>query len=258
MFLLNPTYESLRPFLEQPEALCAQGTLIHRGRNRLYRVEVEGVPMCIKCFGQLNIFKRFIYRYFRKPKGLRAWEHAHILHQAGFVSPQNIAYWQTQSCLGVENEYYICLYQEGQTLYRWGNLTLKEIQTDVEAFAKEAARLHNAGILLCDFTPGNILRTTDGFAFVDTNRMRQGRVSIRQGLLNMAGLWIQPEVADYLTEVYIQARGGTNVYSYKQLMRKYRKDFWLRFARRHHLTNAITHRDLNGDSFYYSFATTIQ
>ena len=48
---MNPTYASLQPYWEHPEQLMDKGTPIHRGRNELRVVEVEGVRVCIKQYG---------------------------------------------------------------------------------------------------------------------------------------------------------------------------------------------------------------
>lgn len=112
--------------------------------------------------------------------------------------------------------------------------------------------------MLCDYTPGNILQTEKGFAFVDTNRMYQGEVSIKRGLRNMAGLWLQPDVADYLTSQYIKARGIDCTPTHVSLMRRYRKVFWKKFARKHAISTEKVHTDLDGNSYYFNIQSTIQ
>lgn len=256
--LLNPKYEHLRPHLKHIESLMARGEMIHKGRNRLCTIEIDGLTICIKAYRKPMLINRFVYRFFRKTKGFRAWLHADILRHAGFDTPENVAYIQNNTLLGIGICYYICLFQEGKTLYHWGNKRLAEIQEDVRAFARQTACLHQAGLLLNDYTPGNILQTTTGFAFVDTNRMRQGRVSIQQGLKNMAGLWIQPEVADFLAQEYLAARGAQCEQHELLLMRKYRKDFWRRFAKKHHLDTEKVHTDLNGNTYQFNILQTIQ
>lgn len=256
--LLNPKYEHLRPFLEQIESLMTRGQMIHKGRNRLCTIEIEGVMICVKAYRKPIFINQFIYRFFRKTKGLRAWQHSDILRGAGFDSPENVAYIQNNTFLGIGICYYVCLFQEGKTLYHWGNKCLAEIQEDVRAFAQLTARLHQAGLLLNDYTPGNILQTDTGFTFVDTNRMLQGNVSIKQGLKNIAKLWMQPEVADFLAQEYLAVRGVQCGQHELLLMRKYRKDFWCRFAKKHHIDTEKVHTDLNGSTYHFNILQTIQ
>lgn len=257
MIRINPKYSSLQSSLEHPEQLMQEGTLIHRGRNELRVVEVEGVRVCIKQYGVPNIWRRFVYRFLRAPKGLRAWRNTQILRDAGFESPEEVAYIQYNSLCGIDKSYYICLYQKGKTLYRWGDKPLPEIETEVISLAQQTARLHEAGLLLCDYTPGNILHTENGFAYVDTNRMKQGKVSVQQGLRNMAGLWLQPEEADLLARTYAETRDANGEQAVKW-MRRYRRVFWRRFVRRHRLKDCIIHHDLDGSVYKYPFNSTIQ
>ena len=254
MILINPTYESLRPILSAPEELVRRGTLIHQGRNELYVVEVEGLKLCIKCFGFANPIKRLIYHYLRPSKGIRAWQNSMRLRAAGFATPEPVAYIQEDSFLGVKCSYFIYLYQEGHTLYRWGEEPLEAIREDVIGLASFAASLHDANLMLCDFTPGNILLGPQGFALVDINRMRFGHVSIRAGLKNMAGLWLSPEAAALLARSYAEVRGGKPE-KCEAWYAADRSAFWQRFAHRHHLTDSITHHDLDGSQYTFDFNT---
>lgn len=257
MIWINPTYESLQPILSDPETLIRRATLIHQGRNKLFVAEAEGLRLCIKAYGFASAWKRFLYRYLRSSKGWRAWQNSQRLMEAGFATPEPVAYIQENAWWGIQQSYYICLYQAGQTLYRWGDQSLPAIEQEVIALAQFAARLHEANLLLCDFTPGNILLTEQGFALVDTNRMRFGHISVHQGLKNMAGLWMQPEAAALLARTYAQARGA-NPDECEQIYTAYRHRFWQRFIHRHHLTDRITHRDLDGSTYTYPFNTTIR
>ena len=58
------------------------------------------------------------------------------------------------------------------------------------AFAEFTARLHEAGILHLDYSPGNILYDKIGeeyhFSLVDINRMHFGEVDIKKGCANFA------------------------------------------------------------------------
>ena len=257
MIVINPTYEALRARLSTPEELVHSGTLIHKGRNELYVTEVEGVRLCIKCFGFSNRLKRFIYRYLRSSKGERAWQNSMRLRAAGFATPEPVAYIQENSIWGIERSYYICLYQEGKTLYQWGEQSLETIREGVMNLAHFAAGLHDARLLLCDFTPGNILLSPQGFVLVDTNRMRFKPVSVREGLRNMAGLWLSPEAASLLARTYGALRDA-NPEQCEKWYAADRSHFWKRFASRHHLTDSITHHDLDGSQYTYDFKTTIR
>lgn len=254
---INPQYKYLSEQLLHPEQLIARGTLIHRGRNQIYSVQIDDVNLCIKHYG-MTWLKRFIYRHLRFPKGLRAIQNAISIMEAGLNTPLPIAYIQYDSLWGIQDSYYICLMEEGQTLYHWGECMYFDIRNQLTAFAQFTARLHESGLMLCDYTPGNILIRENNFTLLDTNRMRRGKVTVREGLKNMAGLWLLPRSARILAHEYAVARGEKVTKVYEDLYAEYRRDFWKRFARRHHLQDHITHRDLDGSKYTYNFETTIQ
>lgn len=257
MIRINPAYQSLQAELADTERLITRGKLIHRGRNELYMVETAGLRLCIKRFGMKNRFKSFLYRYLRSPKGLRAWQNAHILREDGFDSPEPVAYIQNNTPWGIESSYYICLFQDGKTLYQWGDKTEDDIQQEIIALARFTARLHNAGLMMRDYTPGNILWTGKDFTLVDVNRMYQGEISLSRGLQNMAGLWLQPQNAALLAREYAAAR-DSDPEEAEILIRQYRRHFWRRFARRHHLGNTIVHHDLDGKQYPFDLTETLR
>lgn len=256
--LLNPKYAFLRSYLERISELLEQGTMIHAGRNRLFVIEIEKVKICIKEYRKPMFFNRMVYRFFRPSKGLRAWQHSEILRQAGFDSPENVAYIQNNTFLGIGVCYYVSLYQEGKTLYHWGNKSLEEIYVQVRSLALLTARLHDCRLLLRDYTPGNILQTEHGFSYVDTNRMKQGVISVEEGLRKMAGLWMQPEVADYLTEQYVEERGVKCTHKHIAKMRNYRRIFWTKLVKKQQIKAEKVHQDLDGSKYYFNILSTIQ
>ncbi|MBR1481270.1 MAG: hypothetical protein IJ609_05035 [Paludibacteraceae bacterium] len=258
MIELNPAYEHLRADVQSIDSLIARATLIHRGRNTLYQVDMAGLHLCIKCYGFSSVFKRWMYRYLRASKARRAWRNTLLLRQAGIHSPEPVALLETYSLRGIETSYYICRYEPGATLYHLGDLPLSECRPTVVRLARFAAAMHERDIMLSDFTPGNILLTAGGFALVDTNRMSIGRVSLLKGLHNMAGLWLQPDAAELLAREYVTARGETSPEPYVRAFACYRRLFWKRFARRHRLRGLIIHRDMDGSSYTYHFNTTIR
>ncbi|MBQ8100184.1 MAG: hypothetical protein IJ169_02725 [Paludibacteraceae bacterium] len=257
--LVNPEYVHLAPLLRNPERLVAAGRLIHSGRNRLYAFTTgDGTALCIKQYRVPNLLNRLVYRYLRPPKGLRAWRNSDALRRAGFLSPENVAYIQEDSPLGIGRNWYISRWQDGATIYRWGALPLRTLAPQLDALAHCAARMHEAGLLLTDFTPGNILLTTGGFCFVDTNRMHRGRIDIACGLRSMRGLWLQPEAAERLALAYAEARGAHDPQQWAARFLCWRKRFWQRRIHRKHLPLEIVHTDIDGTQYRFNLQTTIQ
>ena len=89
------------------------------------------------------------------------------------------------------------------------------------AFAEFTARLHEAGILHLDYSPGNILYDKIGeeyhFSLVDINRMHFGEVDIKKGCANFARLWGQTPFFILLGKEYAVREGWMK----KNVMRLY-------------------------------------
>ena len=119
---------------------------------------------------------------------------------------------------------------------QFGNADIKSCEDVVTAFAEFTARLHEAGILHLDYSPGNILYDKIGeeyhFSLVDINRMHFGEVDIKKGCANFARLWGQTPFFILLGKEYARSR-GMDEEECVRLVLHYRKKFWNRYRRRH-------------------------
>lgn len=148
--------------------------VIYRGRNTV-AVTAGDEPLCVKSFGIPGFIKGLIYGLLRTPKAKRAYDNAVRLRSLGFDTPEPVAAVCMISGGRLGASYYVCRYLEG-----WSDLRGAENRPDFEALAHHLAllmnRLHNAGVLMKDFTQGNVLFRPDGnggysFALIDINRM---------------------------------------------------------------------------------------
>ncbi|MEG1580964.1 MAG: lipopolysaccharide kinase InaA family protein [Bacteroidaceae bacterium] len=236
---INPKYESLRKFVEHLEEHFAtdEGRLIHKGRNLVKVFRVEGYELNVKAYCVPRFFNQIVYRWLRKPKGLRAYINPQLLRAKGFESPEEVAYIEERCGLLMGRSYFVsiqCPYS--RNFYEFGDANASASADIIQAFAVYAARLHEAGILHRDFSPGNILFDKLGdhyhFSLVDTNRMQFGTVSVQAGCANFARLWGQKTFFEILAKAYAKERGVNEAWC-KSLMMKYRRIFWTRFSRRH-------------------------
>ena len=80
-----------------------------------------------------------------------------------------------------------------RNFYEFGRGGIDGREDILRAFARFTARVHEAGFLHVDYSPGNILfrKGAQGidFCLVDINRMHFGLVSVRSGCENFARLW---------------------------------------------------------------------
>lgn len=238
---LNKKYESLRSYLSNLDLHFSEGEDFFKNRRNVIRVlRTDGVELCVKRYGQPRGIRRIIYSFLRAPKGLRAYRYPDVILSRGFESPEPIAYIENRNAFRLLGTTYLvtamCPY--GRRFFEFGDAEAEACREDIEAFARYAARLHEAGILHLDFSPGNILweKQDDGyhFALVDTNRMRFGKVSVRCGCENFARLWGQLAFFRILAGEYAKARGADPDECFAW-MRKARARFWHRFSRRHNV-----------------------
>lgn len=209
---MNPKYGKLRDFIGQlPDCFDREGRIIHDGRNKLKVFDVDGLEINVKRYRIPIFINRLIYTFIRKPKGVRAFEYPARLEKAGIETPEPIAYIQENRSGLIRYSYFVSVQSPyPNDMYHFGEEDADSCRDFIEAFAREMARCHEAGILHRDLSPGNILYDKiDGeykFTVVDINRMGFGKVDVRTGCLNFARLWGQPRFFRILAEEYAKAR----------------------------------------------------
>lgn len=236
--LINPTYEYLRRFIEDiPNSFEREGRIIYSGRNLIKVMQVADMEINVKRYAVPALFNRIIYSFFRAPKGKRAFDYPSILLEKGFETPVPIAYIEQRKFGLITHSYFISMQSPcRRNFYEFGNANIEDCKDVIAEFARYTARLHQAGIMHCDYSPGNILfDRVDGkyhFVLVDTNRMNFGKVSIEAGCANFARLWGQKPFFEFLAREYANARGANEDYCVKRVL-FYRKRFWTYFAKKH-------------------------
>jgi serine/threonine protein kinase len=235
--ILNPAFESLRAFVESvPDIFENEGNTIYKGRNEIKVIRVEDADVNVKRYKVPMLFNRFVYTFFRKSKGLRAFTYPQQILEKGFETPNPIAYIEMKKWGLIHCSFFIsvqCPYTH--SFYEFGNTHIDDCKEVVIAFAKFTAQLHDSNIYHKDYSPGNILfEKIDGeyhFSLVDINRMSFGKVDIEKGCANFARLWGQTDFFILIAEEYAKAR-GFNQEECIQLVLKARNKFWTKFKRK--------------------------
>lgn len=236
--ILNPTYESLRSFLEElPTNFEKTGEVIYDGRNIVKIIAAPGLDINVKSFKIPNIINQLVYGNFRESKAKRSFEYANILIEKGINTPDPIAYIEEKRGILYNRSYYISVQEQFDGLmreFKWGELKGREEL--LKQFARFTASMHEKGILHIDYSPGNILYKKQGeeysFYLVDLNRMYFGTVSMKQGCANFCRLWGNREMLTYIAREYAKARN----YDEEQciaLVLHYHNKFWKSFTKKH-------------------------
>ncbi len=199
----TPDHRTLCAELARLVASTPAEGILHRGRNTLARLDIDGMQVVAKLFpprrGLKGLFRRGC-------KATQAYDHAVRLVELGIGTPAPLAairYADGSAC-------YLCAWAANcRRVWDLHDGLVPEgdrIAADLGTFV---ACMHLAGVLHRDNTPGNILLrpVEDRFEFlvVDTNRMRFGPVGLWAGL----GSLVQLECDDRLLEGYCWARGCT-------------------------------------------------
>lgn len=183
-------------------ASVAREAIVHRGRNLIFLLEVDGREVSVKRFPVRGAWQRAVYRV-RTGKAIRSFDNAVRLLELGLGTPAPLAVAELRRGGRLAASFYCCELVVGVK-------TVKEIKEErmvpspalLGDLGRFLARVHAAGVRHEDLTAGNILMIPDpaagggfSFAFVDVNRMRFGPVGERAGLRNLVQLGLRDEAS---------------------------------------------------------------
>ena len=208
---LHKGYKELETLLPKiTEFFHNNGTTIYKIRNEIKIIEVEGVKLCIKSFGQPRIINRFVYAYFRKSKAHRSYRNSKWLLNKGVSTPQPIAWIEFRNPNRfITKSYYISLYEEHDfTMEKVMNGEVPNREEVIKEFAHFVhSKLHHNGVLHHDLGPGNVLvkkaAGTYSFSVVDVNRMSfKKRLNNHQRYSNLRRIGRGPIEISMLAKYY--------------------------------------------------------
>ncbi len=211
--ILNPKYEHLRAYLTEIEDHFEhEGREIFRDRNVIRTLKVDDLVLVVKRYAPLSLRGQLANKFFRTPKGKKAYFHPLEMRERGFDSPEPVAFVKVKHGWKAMTTYFVSL----QSALRYSlsdvvTFNTEEREAITRAFARFAARLHEDGFLHRDFSASNILFDNVGgryrFQLIDTNSMKIGRaVSIEKGCKNLAQLIVGDDFFDLLATEYAAAR----------------------------------------------------
>lgn len=234
---MNSKYEFLREWLSVlPEEFDVSGEVIYDARNRICRMlpNAEGwgkdEKLIVKRLHTPAFPNRLVYSFFREPKAERAYSNAVSLLERGIATPEPVAYLLC-GCMLLGVSYLIT--KESRLKHLMREFTLDyhpELDDLIRPFARFTAKMHDAGVLHLDYSPGNILwdKMKDGYAFevIDINRMRIGKeVTLREGCKSMRRICARTSFFREFAEEYAAARGFDKVETERWIL-YYRDQFW--------------------------------
>jgi len=194
-FEIHPPFSQLETSLTTIKQLfTANGETIHKARNELKIIDLEGIKTVIKAFKVPNIINQFAYAYVRKSKAYKSFHNATRLHELGINTPEPIAYIEFYKRTLLQESFFISRHYPYQlTMANVRDDDLKDKKAILKAFAKFTYEIHQKGVWHVDYSGGNILiNTVDAgyqFSLVDINRMQFRSISAYEGLENFNKMW---------------------------------------------------------------------
>jgi len=190
------------------ESFDGAGESIWKKRNTLKIFVLNGKEVIVKSFKVPHLVNRFAYRYLRKSKARRSFEHARTLKQKGVLTPEPIGYKEEFSLIGLGSSQYISAklnYDfDFNALYDAGFENRDRI---LEKFTEFTFQLHEKGIHHLDHSRGNTLIVKKGedqwdFYLVDLNRMRFETMDYQKRMDNFSRLGLTPDMIEIVSRTY--------------------------------------------------------
>lgn len=206
-------YHSLRASFEGiREIFAGDDHSIHKARNELKIIELNGIKTVVKAFKVPHLLNRIVYTYFRKSKAYKSYHNALRLEELGISTPKPIALIEFFESGLLGESFFIAECFEYDFTIRTPLLEpLEDRESIFKAFAAYTYDLHQKGVWHLDYSPGNILikRTEQGywFSIVDINRMEFRPITPLEGCENFNKLWASDEELEIMGREYARLSG---------------------------------------------------
>ena len=201
------SFESIR------EIFAGDDHSIHKARNELKIIELDGINTVVKSFKVPHLFNRIVYTYFRKSKAFKSYHNALRLEKLQISTPKPIAKIEFFESGLLNESFFISEYFQYDFTIRTPLLEpLEDRESIFKAFAAYTYDLHQKGVWHLDYSPGNILiKRTDNnsyqFSIVDINRMNFRSISPLEGCENFNKLWASDEEIEIMGREYARLSG---------------------------------------------------
>ncbi|MFN3757413.1 MAG: lipopolysaccharide kinase InaA family protein [Flavobacterium sp.] len=208
-------------------------------RNTIKVIDWDNKKINIKSFKKPHLLNAIVYRFFRKSKARRSFEHAVKLLQLDIGTPTPYAYMENYSWFGgLSNSYYVSQHLEC-------DFTIREVLKSedfpdghkiLKKFTQFTHQLHESGVLFLDHSPGNTLvkKSASGkysFYIVDLNRMQFKTLTFEERIRNFSRLTSDKVMIEKLSIFYAPLLNESTEKVF-ELMWKYTQEFQSGFQRK--------------------------
>ena len=190
--------------------------IVKNNRNIIKKLRLGEIETVTKSFKQPNFIQGMLYKFFRKTKAKRSYEHSLLLNQKGIKTPEPLCYIEVYDRFRLLQSYYISRQINYDfTLEFAAHKEAEDYKDILKGFIGFTYNLHKKNIMHLDYVVGNIcIKKIDkgyDFILVDLNRLYKGVVNSKMGVKNLKRVSTDPEIIKILAEEY--ANKSSNSFS---------------------------------------------
>ncbi|SFV67369.1 FIG00388958: hypothetical protein [hydrothermal vent metagenome] len=210
-YILNPKHTSFKEHLLNIQTIFqSSDKSIHKARNELKIIKIDGTKYVIKSFKTPHLLNRFVYSFVRDSKAKKSYLNAQKLQKLAINTPEPIGVIEffEKGLLG--ESYFVSLYEAYDfTIREVFHHKVEDREKILKEFAAFTYELHKKGVWHVDYSLGNILITKlpNGdyrFSLVDINRMHFKTITPQEGLQNFNKFWAKEEDLAFLVKEYVK------------------------------------------------------
>jgi hypothetical protein len=197
--IVNPKYKNFKnDLIHIKEIFNSSSESIHKARNELKIIELNGIKCVVKSFKVPHAINRVAYTFFRDGKAKKSYLNAIKLTELGINTPEPIGVIEFFSFGLLSESFFISVYEPYDfTIREVFHHKVENYEEILKEFAKFTYELHQKGVWHVDYSLGNILVTKNEdsykFSLVDINRMEFKIISPYEGLKNFNKFWAKDD-----------------------------------------------------------------
>jgi len=185
-----------------------KGDIFWKKRNTIKIFNVGDKEWNVKSFKIPHLINKIAYKYFRKSKSRRSFEHAQILLSKGILTPKPIAYIEFSNLMGFGKSFYISenLHYDF-TFNELFDKNFPDRENILNQFTEFTFQLHEKGIHHFDHSRGNTLiiekeNKQYDFYLIDLNRMIFENMDFEMRIKNFDRLSLTSDMIGIISKKY--------------------------------------------------------
>ena len=188
--------------------------IIKNNRNIIKKLRFGEIETVTKSFRTPNFIQGMIYKFFRKTKAKRSFEHSLFLNKKGIKTPEPLCYIEVFDRFRLRQSYFISRQINYDFTLDFATQKEAEDYKDIlKSFINFTYNLHKKNIMHLDYVVGNICvkKINNGYDFflVDLNRLYKGNVNSKTGVKNLKRISRDPEIIKILANEYAIKSSGS-------------------------------------------------